>query len=182
VPRNFFLILLSLSNPDIQLVEFLHVLFHYHTLLPQVLQLLEQIYLILFGHEFSLHISFHLIQILYLMFSFSSPLSLQFIPPQCFMSFQSGDSMSHLFFLIDIFIVEIFVHGSYPIQQFFSIQTVVIHCDVYLVFSSQFKNCSQQVFFDIIFSCNFFDLYFFTLYITDVPNIRCSPLQYLHRL
>jgi hypothetical protein len=88
----------------------------------------------------------------------------------------------HLFLLIDIFVVEIFFHGSYPIHQFFSIQVAFIHWDLYLGSSSQSNNRSQQEFINDILPCILFDFYFFTFCITDVPSIKCSPLHCLHHL
>jgi hypothetical protein len=78
---NFFLVSLSLSNHDVQSIEILHVFLHSHSLPSQVLQYLEQAYLVIFGYEFSLYLGYHSIPTPNILFSLGSPISLQFIPP-----------------------------------------------------------------------------------------------------
>jgi hypothetical protein len=112
IPGNFFFIPLSLSNSNVQLVEILFLFFDCHILLSQVLQLLEQIDLIIFGHEFSLQLGYHSVLILYLLFFSTCPLILQFIPPKCCMSFKPGDNMSHLKFTFEVFYNH-FLHNKF---------------------------------------------------------------------
>jgi hypothetical protein len=88
--------------------------------------------------------------------------------------------MSHFPSFVDIFIVEILVHGPYPVQQIFNIQVTFIHWDIYLCSSSQLHNNFQEAFIARIFPCSFFNLYFFTLSITIISNDKCSPLHCFH--
>jgi hypothetical protein len=87
VPGNLLLISLPFSSSNVQFIELLCVLLHSQSSLSQVLHPPEQIYLVILGHEFFLQLGYHSIPTLDLLFAFAPPIALQFIPPQCCMSF-----------------------------------------------------------------------------------------------
>jgi hypothetical protein len=109
VSGDLFIITLVMTFSDFDPVKFLYVFFHCHPLLSKIMHSSKHINLVISRYKFGFHLRDHPLPTFDSLFSFAISISLQFIPPQCFMPLQSSDNMFYFLIFFDIFIVEVFV-------------------------------------------------------------------------